>query len=315
MNAKTFKEQFDLVKYAKDNFGGDERGDKLFIHCPFHSESTPSCVISNHGWHCFGACGTGGDSIDFIMRVTNMEFKTIINNADMINEFRADAVQKKAATKKSANISPAVFKNYQSQLLRNKNKIKYLTDRGFDLASIEAAKLGYGIPIDVFGWKFRHPRFVIPHFQSGKIIGVKYRIDPRYKKYESEKYISHPGTAGSIYNVDMFASEQKIIYVGSQFDAAVLWYRYNIPAVCPPSENTFRDEWIPLFIDKSILIWLDNDETGINSSMSVYRKIRNVVKCADIFIWNNTYQKKDDFTDFLLKEGIDKVRNIYDNYC
>lgn len=45
--------------------------------CPFHNERTPSFVVfANTGtWRCFGACGTGGDVISFVMRRENMEFR------------------------------------------------------------------------------------------------------------------------------------------------------------------------------------------------------------------------------------------------
>jgi DNA primase len=45
--------------------------------CPFHNERTPSFVVfPNTGtWRCFGACGTGGDVITFVMRRENMEFR------------------------------------------------------------------------------------------------------------------------------------------------------------------------------------------------------------------------------------------------
>lgn len=43
--------------------------------CPFHDEKTPSFTIRAQVglWHCFG-CGAGGDVIDFIMRIHNLEF-------------------------------------------------------------------------------------------------------------------------------------------------------------------------------------------------------------------------------------------------
>lgn len=311
MKASEFKEKFDLVSYVKDHFEYTDNGDHVFINCPFHSETTGSCAVSNNGWYCFGACGTGGDSIDFLMKVTDLSFVDIVHGSKYIDQYPIKVVSAKKK-KYNAQISTSTFKNYEIRLLRSESKIKYLESRGFNKESIEMAHLGYGVPIDVMGYKFHHPRYVIPHFQNGKIIGVKYRIDPLYKKYEKEKYISHPGTSGVIYNIDMFTQSDKIIYVGSQFDAAVLWYRYQIPSVCPPSENTFKDEWIPLFTNKSILIWLDNDQTGTESSLKVYKKIRGVVKKADIFIWNkNIYSEKDDFTDFLNREGIDAVKRVY----
>lgn len=43
--------------------------------CPFHDEKTPSFTIRAQVglWHCFG-CGAGGDVIDFIMRIHNLDF-------------------------------------------------------------------------------------------------------------------------------------------------------------------------------------------------------------------------------------------------
>ena len=48
--------------------------------CPFHSERTPSFVVfPNTGtWHCFGACGTGGDVISFVMRKENLDFREAV---------------------------------------------------------------------------------------------------------------------------------------------------------------------------------------------------------------------------------------------
>jgi DNA primase len=48
--------------------------------CPFHGERTPSFVVfPNSGtWHCFGACGTGGDVISFVMRKENLDFREAV---------------------------------------------------------------------------------------------------------------------------------------------------------------------------------------------------------------------------------------------
>jgi DNA primase len=44
--------------------------------CPFHDERTPSFKVDPRRgtWHCFGACGTGGDPISFVQRFDNVEF-------------------------------------------------------------------------------------------------------------------------------------------------------------------------------------------------------------------------------------------------
>jgi DNA primase len=44
--------------------------------CPFHNERTPSFVVypDQGTWHCFGACGTGGDAFSFVMKRDHLDF-------------------------------------------------------------------------------------------------------------------------------------------------------------------------------------------------------------------------------------------------
>lgn len=45
--------------------------------CPFHQEKTPSFKVDPRRgtWHCYGACGTGGDQIAFVERAGHVEFR------------------------------------------------------------------------------------------------------------------------------------------------------------------------------------------------------------------------------------------------
>ena len=305
MTAKEFKEQFDLKEYIYNNVIHSISGDRIFIHCPFHNDKSPSFLINQNGGFCF-SCGKGWDSIDVLMKLCDKTFHEVINM-----EFDNNIVQMEHTPIKKKEKQPltaALVENYHKRLMRNSNKLVYLNNRGVTKSVVEKAKIGYGIPLDVYGRTFQHPRYVIPHYDfNGNLYSAKYRIDPEFETNEPQKYITHPGAKTGLYNIASMR-QNDVVYVGSQFDAALLWFGNSIASVCPPSESIFKDEWIPFFIGKNVLIWLDNDETGRNGSLLVYSKIKSVVKHASIFVWTNEFAPKDDFTDFYKKYGIDAVK-------
>lgn len=47
-------------------------------NCPFHSDKTPSLNIRNNFYFCHG-CGAKGDTIDFMIKKFNVDFKTAVN--------------------------------------------------------------------------------------------------------------------------------------------------------------------------------------------------------------------------------------------
>ncbi len=52
------------------------RGALLWARCPFHDERTPSFAVDPRKgtWHCYGACGEGGDVIRFVERFDGLTF-------------------------------------------------------------------------------------------------------------------------------------------------------------------------------------------------------------------------------------------------
>ena len=54
-----------------------ERGGDLVGLCPFHDDHEPSLVLdlAKNLWHCFGACGTGGSAIDWVMKTEGVSFR------------------------------------------------------------------------------------------------------------------------------------------------------------------------------------------------------------------------------------------------
>ena len=73
--ASRVREKIDIVALISEYIPLKKMGRNFTTICPFHSENTPSFVVSPERqiWHCFG-CGKGGDAFTFLMEYENLEF-------------------------------------------------------------------------------------------------------------------------------------------------------------------------------------------------------------------------------------------------
>ena len=124
--------------------------------CPFHSERTPSFVVFPHTgtWHCFGACGTGGDVFAFVMRKENLTFREALEQlAQQVGVELASGAEDAKGEQRSrlydANEAAAAY--FQQILVHHAGAAEaraYLQRRQIDEPTASKFRLGYALE----GW-------------------------------------------------------------------------------------------------------------------------------------------------------------------
>ena len=66
----------DIVDVVGEFVSLKKKGIHYKACCPFHSEKTPSFVVTpgRGTWHCFGSCNRGGNVVSFLMEHESMTY-------------------------------------------------------------------------------------------------------------------------------------------------------------------------------------------------------------------------------------------------
>jgi DNA primase len=146
------KSKLSITDVLSDYMQLKKAGTNFKAVCPFHSEKTPSFMVSpsKQIWHCFG-CGLGGDIFEFIKQMENVEFAEALR----ILADRAGVVLKKPTVAQiqigekkdilyEINLQAA---KYFAKVLWESNAgaeaLAYLRNRGLTDPTIKNWMLGY----------------------------------------------------------------------------------------------------------------------------------------------------------------------------
>lgn len=149
------KERLDIVEVISGYVSLTKAGRNFKGLCPFHAEKTPSFIVfpDTQSWHCFGACGTGGDVFSFIMKRENLEFGEALRllarraGVELAPRSPAEAAEEKRK-ERLREINAAAAQYFHNLLLQSEEGARareYLAGRGIAPETITAFQLGYAL--------------------------------------------------------------------------------------------------------------------------------------------------------------------------
>lgn len=145
------KQKVDIVQLISEYVPLKKAGKNFKACCPFHSEKTPSFMVSveRQSWHCFGSCQIGGDIFSFLMKIENMDFpealKTLAKRAGVtLQSYHASGDSQLKEKIYEINNLAAEYYHY----ILTKHEVgeiarKYLENRKISAESIDLFRLGY----------------------------------------------------------------------------------------------------------------------------------------------------------------------------
>jgi DNA primase len=112
---------------------------------------------------------------------------------------------------------------------------------------------------------------VIPiHDASGNHLFSKYRRDPECQNKDIPKYRYDKGSKAALYNIAALHDADNIWIVEGELDVLRLM-SCGIDAVSSTGgSKMFKEEWIPLFDGKNVVICYDQDKAGIEGALKVH---------------------------------------------
>ena len=149
------KARLDIVEVVGQYVTLQRAGRTYKANCPYHSEKTPSFIVSpeRQSWHCFGACGTGGDVISFVMRKEGIEFVEALRQLAAragvtLRERRARPPEEERQRERLEATNEAAARWYHELLGGDSGKSawEYVAGRGIDRPTAEAFLLGCSPP-------------------------------------------------------------------------------------------------------------------------------------------------------------------------
>jgi DNA primase len=142
------KDRIDIVDFISDYVQLRKSGQNWKGLCPFHSEKTPSFMVSpsKQIFHCFG-CGAGGDVIRFLVQYEHLPFPEALQVLARKAGVPLQAVKSDRKTiEKDEQVRKALgdaAEFYARKLKDSRSAAEYVRKRGISRETAELFRIGY----------------------------------------------------------------------------------------------------------------------------------------------------------------------------
>ena len=309
--------------------------------CPFHSEKTPSFVVSpaKQIYHCFG-CGATGDSIKFIMDIENLSYPEAIEKLATIYNFKLD-YEKGNNSYKSLDVLTKLNSFYKQNLIHNKTAYEYLKNRGLFDSTIEKFELGFApsskaqieflnqINVDLNNAKDLGilaqgdnglyarliDRITFPIFSNNnKIIAYGGRTisnhPAKYINYENTKLFNKSKTFyGLNFAREKILRKKEVIITEGYMDVIMLHQAGFTNAVATLG-TALTPHHLPILkkLDAKVIVSYDSDSAGINAAIKASTLLAQNMFDGGAVLFEEGKDPAD-----MIKEGYN-LENVFNNY-
>ena len=279
--------------------------------CPFHSEKSPSFIISpqKNIAHCF-SCGKGGGPIRFLMEIEKIEFREAVQilakeaGIELKTDFQREK-QEKWADIYALYRETAQWYHDALFLRENEKYLNYLLDRQISLETIRKFQLGCSTaPRDLWFFlkeKGFDPKFIIESgvfvsegrdkffwrivFPIANSMGHVVAFTGRVLDTSLPKYLNSPAShifdkSSILYGMHLakqvIAKSGKVFIVEGQMDTIAL-HQAGVDNAVGISGTALTSDHIRMLkrFAKTIFLVLDSDDAGVKATFASIENLQN----------------------------------------
>ncbi|KWT86943.1 DNA primase [Candidatus Magnetominusculus xianensis] len=296
------KSRIDIVDVISDYVGLKKSGTRYKGLCPFHTEKTPSFVVSpeKQVFYCFG-CGMGGDIITFVMKEEGMSYNEAIRKLSERAGIKLEINQNVQEREVLLQIHRAAAAFFKDQLRKSEKALKYLHTRGIGKESIERFSIGAAPE----GWDtlFRHlkkegfqdrhlrlcgvvvykehsqydlhrDRIMFPiHNSSGDIVAfggraIEKNIEPKYLNSPETIIFQKKRILFGLNAAKEGVKGAKHVNIVEGYTDVVMCHQYGFTNTVAPLGTALTEDHTKLLMrfTKEVVVIFDGDDAGVRAA-------------------------------------------------